>query len=228
MRLALIEDNLRLADLIREGLTELGFVVDAFDTIRRVSAALNCMQYDLLILDLGLPDGDGVDFIRSIRAQRLQTPVLIISARDAVEARVRGLDSGADDYIVKPFELSELAARVRALLRRPGQRLGTVLNVANLDLDTVSGMVRVDGEVIDIPRREFSLLEQLMRRCGSVVRRSAIESALYALSAEVTPNALEVAMSRLRKRLAQSGAAVEIHTAHGIGYMLSPATSARN
>lgn len=221
MRLALVEDNPRLAELIRNGLTELGFAVDGFDTLKTAKAALESTPYDLLILDLGLPDGDGVDLIRGLRARKAPLPILIVSARDAVGDRVRGLDAGADDYIVKPFELAELAARIRALLRRPGQCLGTVLTSGNVELDTTSGAVRVNGVLTEMPPRELALLEQLLRRSGQVVRKSSIEASLYALNAEVTPNAVEAAVSRLRRRLAQAHAQVEIHTAHGIGYMLT-------
>lgn len=223
MRLALVEDNQRLAELMRDGFAALGFAVDSFDTLQSARAALESAHYDLLVLDLGLPDGDGVSLIRSLRGRKAQLPILIVSARDAVDDRVRGLDAGADDYIVKPFEMAELAARIRALLRRPGSCLSTVLSAGRVALDTAAGEVRVDGAVVEMPPRELALLEQLLRRSGQVVRKSAIESSLYALSTDVTPNAVEAAVSRLRKRLAQAGAGVEIHTAHGIGYMLAAA-----
>lgn len=221
MRLALVEDNQRLAELIRDGLIGLGFAVDWFDTLRATRDALDAADYDLLVLDLGLPDGDGVSLIHRLRSRKAHLPILIISARDAVNERVRGLDAGADDYVVKPFELSELAARIRALLRRPGSCLGTALTSGNVSLDTSAGEVRVDGVLVEMPLRELALLEHLLRKSGQVVRKSAIEASLYALSADVTPNAVEAAVSRLRKRLAQANAATEIHTAHGIGYMLT-------
>lgn len=221
MRLALVEDNQRLAELIRDGLVGLGFAVDWFDTLKTSREALDAVHYDLLVLDLGLPDGDGVSLIQRLRGRKAQLPILIISARDAVDDRVRGLDAGADDYIVKPFELAELAARIRALLRRPGNCLGTVLTAGNVTLDTASGEVRVNEAPVEMPPRELALLEQLLRKSGQVVRKSAIEASLYALSAEVTPNAVEAAVSRLRKRLVQANAEAEIHTAHGIGYMLT-------
>jgi DNA-binding response OmpR family regulator len=222
MRLLLIEDNLRLAELIREGMVALGFAVDHCATLAAARSALASAPFDLVLLDLGLPDGDGLDLMRSQRRRGMDTPVLVITARDALGDRVLGLDSGADDYLVKPFEIAELAARCRALLRRPGHCLGTVLEAGNVALDTSQRQVQVGQVVIEIAPRETALLELLLRHVGQVVTRGAIDSSLYAFSAEVSPNALEAAVSRLRRRLAAAGADVEIHTAHGIGYLLAP------
>ncbi len=222
MRVLLAEDNARLASLIAAGLGDEGFTVDTAGTLAKASAALATGGHDLVLLDLGMPDGDGVAFICEARRMGLTTPILVITARDGPNDRVLGLDSGADDYVVKPVDLPELAARCRALLRRPGACLGVTLSVANLELDTAAREVRVDGAPVAVPPRELDLLERLMRRVGHVVTRRALEDALYALSAEVTPNALEAAVSRLRRRLAAVQAAVTLHTVHGIGYMLTP------
>ncbi len=226
MRVLLAEDNARLATLIADGLTEEGFAVDGFASLSEAEEAAAAGHYDLLLIDLGMPDGDGIDLIRAVRKARSTTPILIITARNGLGDRVGGLDSGADDYLVKPFEMPELAARCRALLRRPGGCLGTTLSVANLAFDSVEREVRVSGQVVRVPPRELDLLERLMRRAGHVVSKASLEAALYALSEEVTPNALEAAVSRLRRRLAAAGADVVLHTAHGIGYMLAPAPHA--
>ena len=222
MRLILIEDNHRLAGSIRLSLEAKGFAVDAFETLAAARAALAGVPYDLILLDLGMPDGDGVELIASLRRSKVATPVLIITARDGIGDRVRGLDAGADDYLVKPFATAELAARCRALLRRPGGMLGAVLQAGNVSLDTTTREVRVAGRNVNVPPREVALLEQLLRQCGRVVTKAAIDASLYALHAEVTPNAIDTALSRLRRRLNGARADVSIHTAHGIGYMLMP------
>ena len=220
MRLLLAEDNARLSALIAEGLAEQGFAVDRFATLSGAEESAAASRYDLLLIDLGMPDGDGVDFIRALRHKGDTTPVLVITARNGLTDRVGGLDSGADDYLVKPFELAELAARCRALLRRPGGSLGATLTLENLAFDSVEREVRISGRIVPVPPRELDLLERLMRRAGRVVSKSSLEEGLYALSSDVTPNALEAAVSRLRRRLAAEGANVLLHTAHGIGYML--------
>ena len=221
MRLLLIEDNPRLAELIMQGMVGQGFAVDHCSTLGLARRTLASGPYDLILLDLGLPDGDGLSLIRELRGRAISTPVLVITARDALGARVLGLDSGADDYLVKPFEIAELGARCRALLRRPGGCLGTVLEAGNLHLDTSARQVQVKGLPVEMPPREIALLELLIRHGGQVVTRSAIDASLYALSAEVSANAVDAAVSRLRRRLTAAGANVEIHTAHGIGYLLS-------
>ncbi len=223
MRLILIEDNERLAESIRVNLEAEGFAMDHFGTLAMARRALDTAHYDLILLDLGLPDGDGMDLIRALRNRGVATPVLVITARDALGDRVRGLDSGADDYLSKPFATAELAARCRALLRRPGGCLSVVLDAGNVSLDVATREVRVGGSIIEMPPREAALLEVLMRTSGRIVSKSAIDSALYALHAEVTPNAIDAALSRLRKRLSNAAATVIVHTAHGIGYTLMPA-----
>mgnify|MGYP005813365063 CR=1 FL=1 len=221
MRVLLAEDNARLAALMAEGLAAEGFAADVVASVAAAREALAVVGYDLLLLDLGLPDGDGMALIRALRRRHDATPILVITARDGLGDRVGGLDSGADDYLVKPFDMAELAARCRALLRRPGACLGTTLAVANLEFDTSGRAVRVAGRPVRMARRERDLLELLLRRAGQVVAKESLEAALYALEAPVTPNALEAAVSRLRRRLAEAGARVAVHTAHGIGYMLA-------
>lgn len=220
MRLLLVEDNARLASLIREGLDRQGFAVDWCDTVDGAEHALKINDYDLMLLDLGLPDGEGLDLVRKLRRAKLMLPILILTARGGLDDRVHGLDAGADDYLVKPFQIPELAARCRALLRRPGASLGTNLTAGNINLDTAERTVTVAGHVIEATPREVSLLECLLRRTGHVVAKPALEGALYSMDAEVTPNALEACMSRLRKRLSTAAADVHIRTVHGVGYAL--------
>jgi DNA-binding response OmpR family regulator len=220
MRLLLVEDSARLASLIREGLDRQGFAVDWCETIDGAENALRINDYDLMLLDLGLPDGEGLELVRALRRRKDMIPILILTARGGLDDRVRGLDAGADDYLVKPFQTPELAARCRALLRRPGASLGTQLTVGNVILDSAARSVMVANVHVDATPREVDLLECLLRRAGHVVAKPALEGALYSMDAEVTPNALEASVSRLRKRLAATGADVQIRTVHGVGYAL--------
>ena len=220
MRLLLVEDNPQLAELVQEGLTRQGFAIDRAGSLKEAVAARGAASYDLILLDLGLPDGDGMTLVRQLRQGHDSIPILILTARGGLNDRLIGLDSGADDYLVKPFEIAELAARCRALLRRPGSSLGVVLQLGNVALDTTTRMVSVNEQRIEIPPREVTLLELLLRRAEQVVRRSQLEESLYSFGDEVTPNALESAVSRLRKRLTAAEANVVVRTAHGIGYAI--------
>lgn len=220
MRLLLVEDNARLAGLIAEGLTGQGFALDRCASIEAAKAAQQLCTYDLLLLDLGLPDGDGIDLIRAMRRRKDMTPILVLTARAGLDDRVTGLDAGADDYLVKPFQIAELAARCRALLRRPGAALGTELGAGNVVLHTAERTVTVAGINVEATPREVDLLELLLRRAGHVMAKPVLENALYAMDAEVTPNALEASVSRLRKRLTAADADVQIRTVHGVGYAL--------
>jgi len=227
MRILLLEDNVRLADLVRDGLTLQGFAVDVSDSIDAAEQVLPINRYDLLLVDLGLPDGDGLDLVRALRRRGNKIPILVLTARGGLDDRVVGLDAGADDYLVKPFQIAELAARCRALLRRPGNAVETVLTAGNVALDPAHRAVRVANVAIDATPREVALLETLLRRAGHVVAKPALENALYAMDAEVTPNAIEATVSRLRKCLARAAADIEIKTVHGIGYALLPPRPAR-
>lgn len=220
MRLLLVEDNARLASLIREGLDRQGFAVDWCETVDGADHALKINDYDLMLLDLGLPDGEGLDLVRRLRRRQDTMPILILTARGGLDDRVLGLDAGADDYLVKPFQIPELAARCRALLRRPGASLGTELTVGNVILHSAERSVAVAGLTVEATPREVDLLECLLRRAGHVVAKPALEGALYSMDAEVTPNALEACISRLRKRLTTAGADIQIRTVHGVGYAL--------
>jgi DNA-binding response OmpR family regulator len=220
MRLLLVEDNRSLADLITGGLKRAGFAVDNFASAGEAEEALRAVTYDLLILDLGLPDRDGTLLLQNLRKQGINTPVIIVTARGSVDDRVAGLNIGADDYLVKPFEMDELIARCRAQLRRPGGRSSVALAAGNVSVDTVTGEVRINDEVIDIGRREYDILVLLLRQSGRVVPKARFEEALYGFGEEVTPNAIEAHVSRLRKRLTAATATPAIHTIRGVGYLL--------
>lgn len=218
-RLLVIEDNERLAALIAEGLAGLGYRSDIAHSLADADAALAVAAFDAIVLDLGLPDGDGLDWLRG-RQPASEPPALILTARGGLEDRVNGLDAGADDYLVKPFSVEELAARLRALLRRPGRRAEPVLKVGPIRYDTASRSASVGDRPLDLARREADLLELLLRRAGQVVRRGSIEDALYRFDEAVTPNALEAIVSRLRRKLDEAGAVGRLHTVRGVGYLL--------
>jgi len=225
MRILLVEDNDRLAEFISTGLKNAGFVPDVFGTVADAVAAFDSAAYQAAILDLGLPDGDGLDIIRSQRAKAAPCPMMVLTARDGVSDRVSGLNAGADDYLLKPFAMEELIARLRAILRRPGAALSVELSLGNLTFDTAGREVRVDGKLVPMPRREMEMLEHLLRRSGKVVSKRSLEEGLYGFDDDVTPNSVEVLVSRLRKRLQQTGARITVHTLRGIGYMLADGTS---
>ena len=211
-----------MREMISDHLVERGFTVDAVGRAEDAYAALAVASYDALVLDLGLPDADGMQLLKEARACTVRhLPTLIVTARDALDDRTRGLNTGADDYIVKPFELVELEARLRAVLRRPGVREDIVLSYGPLALDTVSREASVRGVLLDLSRREAALLEELLRAAGRIVVKDTLEDRLYALDRSVTANALEAIVSRLRKKLAAAHASVRIDTKRGVGYRLA-------
>lgn len=220
MRLLLIEDNDRLSEFLEKGLSDAGFAVDRAGTYAEAAASIDASGFDAVILDLGLPDGDGLTLLKERRAAGNRTPVLILTARDGLSDRVSGLNAGADDYLAKPFAMEELVARVKALLRRPGAALGVQLTLGNICLDTVGPSFMIDGKAATLTRRELALMEILLRRPGKVISRGAIEEGLYSFSDEVGSNALEVLVSRLRKKLVSLGADINLHTVRGVGYMV--------
>ena len=221
MRLLVVEDEARITEVLQAALSRAGFTVDAVDTVADARAVIPLVSYDAVILDLGLPDGDGLDLVTELRRAGSRLPVLVLTARDAVEARVAGLDAGADDYLIKPFAMAELIARTKALLRRPGQALGTVLEAGNISFDTIGRDVRVGAAVLALPRQELAILEHLMRRLGRVVPKAVLEDKLYGIDEELGSNAIPVHVHHLRRKLAEAGAAAEIHTVRGIGYVLA-------
>lgn len=221
MRLLLIEDHQRLAEFVGTGLDKAGFAVDVVHTAADGNAAVEAMRYDAVILDLGLPDADGMTVLQAVRARGDAVPILLLTARDGVEERVKGLHAGADDYLLKPFAMAELVARIRVLLRRPSSSLGLVLAEGNVRFDTVDRQATVNGKPLMLGRRELDLLELLMRRSGRVLSKAALEDGIYPFGEEVASNAIEVLVHRLRKRMQQAGASVQLHTLRGIGYLLA-------
>ena len=220
MRLLVVEDEARIAEIVRAALLRDGFVVDVLSLCADAREALATTPYDAAILDLGLPDGDGLRLLKELRGKGNAVPVLVLTARDAVEHRVAGLDAGADDYLIKPFAMAELVARTKALLRRPGGALGTTLKSGNVAFDTIGRDLTVGDKTVLMPQREMAILEHLMRRMGRVVPKSLLEDKLYGLDDELESNAIPVHVHHLRRKLADSGATVEIHTVRGIGYLL--------
>jgi DNA-binding response OmpR family regulator len=223
MRLLIAEDEAALAALLRGALERSGFAADVAQGVAAAEDCLRLAAYDALILDLGLADGDGLTLLRALRRRGSTLPVLILTARDAPEERVTGLDTGADDYVVKPFHMDELVSRIRALLRRPNAALGVDLSLGNLVLHTTTRAAAVGGKSLPLSVRETSLLELLLRRHGSVVPREAIEDGLYGFDNPISPNAVEVLVFRLRRRLQEAGAKVVVHTLRGVGYLLDEA-----
>jgi len=221
MRLLIVEDEPTLAKLLAHDLTNQGWAVDVAPTLQVGGQALSTTQYDCVLLDLGLPDGDGFTLLRSLRAGGDPTPVIAITARDELSNKINVLNDGADDYLVKPFETEELAARIRAVLRRRHGVSGRILCFGNIRFDEVTRNVEIEGQAAVIPRREIALLEVLIRRAGRVVSREALDRAIYNWDEAVGPNALEAHVSRLRKRLGEMNATVEIHTVRGLGYLLA-------
>jgi DNA-binding response OmpR family regulator len=220
MRLLLAEDEPALGELLRGNLRRAGFTVDRCGTLDETRAALAAASYSLLMLDLRMPDGDGLDLLRELRRKGDRVPIIVTTARGTLNSRVTGLDEGADDYIVKPFAIEELTARIRALLRRPTSYPALSLGLANLNIALATSCVTVDAVSLPLTRGELKALTLLMRRAGRVVSRESLENDIYAFDEEVSPNALEATMHRLRRRLESAGAKVAIVTIRGVGYMI--------
>jgi DNA-binding response OmpR family regulator len=221
MRVLLVEDNEELSVLLRKALAAGSVEADATATASEASAALAAVRYSAVILDRGLPDGDGLSVLRDLRYRGDPTPVLVLTARGGVRDRIDGLNSGADDYLAKPFAFEELLARVRALVRRPTEALGEPLQLGNVKLDTEARQVTVHDEPQFFSAREVGVLEILMRRPGRVIPKAFIANHLFGVAAEIGPNAVEVYVHRLRKQLLDLEAGVAIHTVRGVGYFVS-------
>ena len=221
MRLLLVEDNLDLADLLSSALLKNGFAADLMTSAASAEEALASAHYAAVILDLGLPDEDGLSLLKRQRAKGSSVPVLILTARGSVADRVDGLRAGADDYLVKPFATEELVARLQALLRRPGEILGKRLQVGHLSLDVEARQMFVADRPENFSARELDLLELLMRRVGRVVQRRYVEDHLFGLESPVGSNAIEVAIHRLRNHLQALDARAVVHTVKGVGYFIT-------
>ena len=221
MRLLVVEDNAQLSQLLAKGLQTVGYQTDHLATAADARAALLTTSYAALILDLGLPDSDGLSILRELRHRKDPIPVLVLTARGGLDDRVKGLRSGADDYLVKPFALEELVARLEVQLRRPGQQLGSSLHVANLEFDLRNRQASIDNRPQILSSRETAVLELLMRSKGRVVSKKQVEDHIFGLSGDVASNAVEVYVHRLRKQLSDKGARVQIHTIRGVGYLIA-------
>lgn len=219
MRLLLVEDDDALAGALIEGLRGEDFAIDRFATLREARAALSATTFDAVVLDRGLPDGDGVDLLLDLRAHSASTPVLLLTARDALDDRLAGLDAGADDYIIKPVALSELLARLRAVVRRAHGRPQPVWTHGALSLDPVSRKVAWRGAPVDLTAREFNLLQFLLSHSGQVLSRARIEESLYDWSSEVGSNTVEVYVHQLRRKIDPA----VVRTLRGVGYTLGSA-----
>ncbi|HBD9314784.1 TPA: response regulator [Legionella pneumophila] len=215
MRLLLVEDDELLGDAVKAGLTQFGYVVDWLKDGEAARAALKSESFELIILDLGLPKLSGLSLLQNIRHDGNSTPVIILTARESIEDRVKGLDSGADDYLIKPFDLNELSARIRALVRRSQGRADSVLQYKNITLDPAAHSVFVDDVLVNVPRREFALLQKLLENSGQVLSREQLMQSIYGWEEDVDSNALEVHIHNLRKKLNENF----IRTIRGVGYM---------
>ncbi|WP_312467791.1 response regulator transcription factor [Stutzerimonas nitrititolerans] len=221
MKLLVVEDHPALRGLLHKHLQRAGFVVDTAEHGRQAQAMLGLSRYDAMILDLGLPDMHGLSLLAARSATRNNDlPCIILTACDALESRVAGLDAGADDYLLKPFEMPELEARLRAVLRRPGMRSERRMRLGNLSLCPDTRDVQVAQRPLLLSKREVALLGELLRSAPRVVIKDHLEERLYSLDAAVTPNAIEALVSRLRRKLLAAGADSSIETLRGLGYRL--------
>lgn len=221
MRLLIVEDEATLSGVLSHCLSQQGWAVDIAPSLADGKQALVSACYDCVLLDLGLPDGEGFTLLKDLRLGDDSTPVIAISARGALAEKLALLNQGADDFIVKPFETDELAARIRAVLRRRHGAAGRMISIGNLAFDETTRDVQIGGQIVVMPRREIALLQMLLRRAGRVVSREALDQAIYNWDEAVGPNAIEAQISRLRKRLVATGATVEIQTVRGLGYILA-------
>jgi two-component system, OmpR family, response regulator QseB len=217
MRLLLVEDDSMIGAAAQEGLRREGHAVDWMRTAREAEAAAAATRYDLVLLDLGLPGRDGLSILKSWRLRAVDVPVVIITARDAVADRIAGLDAGADDYLVKPFDLDELSARVRAVLRRRAGRTDARVRIGALEVDTAARRVRWKGEDVPLSAREYALLEALADRPGAYLTRAQLEERLYGWGEEIASNAVEVHIHALRRKLDPE----LIRNVRGLGYTLA-------
>ena len=215
MRILIVEDDELLGDGLQAGLRHCGFNADWLRDGESARGALVSEVYAAMVLDLGLPRLDGLSLLRGLRGAGNHMPVLVLTARDTTSDKVRGLDSGADDYLVKPIDLDEVAARLRALIRRAGGQATPMLRVGGVELDPAGRRVYLDGAPLDLPAKEFAILEMLMRNAGKVISRGQLESALYGWDEGVESNAVEVYIHHLRRKLGQG----LIRTQRGIGYL---------
>ena len=214
MRLLLVEDDRMIGESLRNALRGSGYAVDWVRDGRAADLTLSSERFDLVLLDLGLPQRDGIDVLQALRARGDRTPVIVLTARDSLASRVQGLDAGADDYLVKPFELDELLARMRAVLRRHSGRAEPAIEVGGVTLDPATRVVSRDGVPLALSAREYAVLEALMLRPGAILSRAQLEDRLYGWGEELESNAISVYIHQLRRKLGERF----IHTVRGVGY----------
>lgn len=220
-RIALIEDHDRLASVVSEALLSAGIETDRFPNISKARYALDRAEYAVLIIDRGLPDGDGLTFLRALRSAGRMTPCMMLTARDALHDRVEGLEAGADDYVTKPFAMSELVARVRTLMRRPPILTELVASFADLSIDPEQGMLSCRSNSIFLAPAELQIVQSLIHAAGRTVRHATLERAAWGLSDTVTRNALEVTLHRIRKKLNALETKTRVVNVRGMGFSLS-------
>jgi len=216
MRVLLVEDDYVLGEAVREHVASLGHGVDWMKRLDDAREALATVAYELVLLDLNLPDGRGLDLLRELRRAGADAPVIILTAQDQIAARIEGLNSGADDYLVKPFDLSELSARIAAVARRYSGNANPLLRRGELEIDLARRIVNVSGKPVDLTAREWAVLERLVRHPNALIAKTDIEDSLYEFGAEIESNAVEVYVSRLRKKLGHDA----IRTVRGAGYVI--------
>ena len=217
MRILLVEDNATLGDAVRDHLAAGGHAIDWMTDIASATGCLHAVPYDLVLLDLNLPDGSGLDMLRGMRGRGDACPVIILTALDQISDRIEGLNSGADDYLVKPFDLEELSARVNAVARRYTGNPNPFIAFADVEVDVARRIALREGRRIDLTGREWALLDHLLNRPGAIASKTQLEDCLYAFGAEVESNTVEVYVSRLRKKLGRAA----IETVRGVGYRIA-------
>ena len=219
MRVLLVEDEPSLGQAVEEHIRDAGHAVDRVLRLDDAEAALRAVDYGLVLLDLHLPDGSGLDLLRAMRRQGDVRPVIILTARDQIRDRIDGLNAGADDYLVKPFDLDELAARVAAVARRAAGNPSPIVTLDDIELNQAARELKRGGKRVDLTQREWAILDQLLRRPNAVVSKEQLEEALYSFGTEIESNTIEVHVSRLRKKLGKD----LITTIRGVGYRLERA-----
>ena len=219
MKVLIVEDQLKLGQVIKQGLSESRYTVSLAHTCEEASDFISDNSYDAIVLDLGLPDGDGLDLLRKWRLGGITVPVVILSARDSVQDRIRGLDIGADDYLPKPFSLEELQARIRSLVRRQSTIKTTQLRHGDIEIDLLGHTAKYDGQALELTNREYALLEVFMQNPGRTLSRTLIAEKIWSSNFDVDTNLLDVYMSRLRSKLEKPGQNL-FKTVRGVGYQL--------
>lgn len=227
MRVLIIEDSRELAGLISDALKRAGMDVDIVGLAEEARLAVQAVQYSAIVLDLGLPDADGLAVLDQLRKRHDPTPVLILSSRSALGDRVSGLDRGASDYMIKPFATAELVARLRALMQRPPEAPSPVFGLGNVSFEASSRRAVVNGTAVTVPAREAELLEVFLKRAGRVLAHDVLDAVVFGGRHDHSSNAIEVYVHRLRRLLSEAGADVEIHTIRGVGYLMKPVIAAR-